>query len=54
MRALRLMLLVLPLGLGGCLSFSSSNPPPPKNNTTIVVPPGTSVVCSNGQPLPCQ
>jgi len=54
MRALRLILLVLPLGLGGCLSFSSSDPSPPRNNTTIVVPPGTSVVCSNGQAPPCQ
>jgi hypothetical protein len=34
-----LFVLLLPLGLGGCLSFSSSDPPPPAHNTTIVTPP---------------
>ena len=48
MRVIRLILMWLPLALGGCLSFSSSNPRPPANNTTIVVPPGSTVVCSNG------
>jgi hypothetical protein len=39
---LALLVLLLPLALGGCLSFSSSNPPPPAN-TTVVVPPGSTV-----------
>jgi hypothetical protein len=40
MRVLVMLLpLLLPLLLGGCLSFSSSNPNPPANNT-VVVPPG--------------
>jgi hypothetical protein len=50
MRTLTLALL-LPLCLGGCLSFSSSSPP----RQTIVVPPSnsTTVVCSNGTQPPC-
>jgi len=44
--------ILVPLMLGGCLSFHE-NPPPPKN-TTVVVPPGSTVTCSNGQPGPCQ
>jgi len=32
-------ILLLPLALCGCLSFSSSNPSPPAHNTTVVVPP---------------
>ena len=43
-----LLAVVLPLSLGGCLSFSSS--PPPK--TTVVVPPGSTVTC-NGAPGAC-
>jgi hypothetical protein len=46
-----LIVALIPLGLGGCLSFSDNSPPPP--HTTIVVPPGASVSCSNGQPGPC-
>ena len=42
---MRLLALLFPLLLGGCLSFSSSNPPPPKANT-IVLPPGTTLVCT--------
>jgi hypothetical protein len=38
-----LLVLLLPLALGGCLSFSSSNPPPPASNTTVVTPPGSTV-----------
>jgi hypothetical protein len=45
----RLILLLLPLSLGGRLSFRSSNRPPP-NQATIVVPSGSAVVCSNGSP----
>jgi hypothetical protein len=40
---LALIVLLLPLALGGCLSFSSSNPPPPARDT-VVVPPGSAVV----------
>jgi hypothetical protein len=45
-----LLAVLVPLSLGGCLSFHES-PPPAK--TTIVVPPGSTVSCSNGQPGPC-
>ena len=34
-----LIVLLLPLALAGCLSFSSSDPPPPANHTTVVTPP---------------
>ncbi len=37
MRYLSLAVVLLPLALGGCFSFSSSNPSPP-NHTTVVVP----------------
>jgi hypothetical protein len=50
MRKLRIAVLVLPLALAGCLSFSSSDPPPP-NKTTVVVPQGSTATCS---PSPCQ
>ncbi len=46
-----LLVVMIPLGLGGCLSFHE-NPPAPKN-TTIVVPPGSTVTCSNGRSGPC-
>ena len=42
-----LLVALVPLALGGCLSFHE-NPPPPKN-TTIVVPPGSTVTCGPGQ-----
>jgi hypothetical protein len=32
--------LLLPLALAGCLSFSSSSPSPPAQHTTIVTPSG--------------
>ncbi len=32
------LVVLAPLALAGCLSFSSSNPPPP-SHTTVVVPP---------------
>jgi hypothetical protein len=44
-----LIVVLIPLGLGGCLSFSSSSPP----RTTVVVPPGSTVTCSNGTTGPC-
>jgi hypothetical protein len=47
-----LLVALMPLSLGGCLSFSHTSSPPPKN-TTIVVPPGSTVTCPNGQPAPC-
>jgi hypothetical protein len=31
-------IMLLPLALAGCLSFSSSNPSPPASNTTVVTP----------------
>ncbi|HEY8288263.1 MAG TPA: hypothetical protein VIG49_03270 [Acetobacteraceae bacterium] len=39
---LALVLLLLPLALSGCLSFSSSNPPPPAHNTVVVPPNSTT------------
>jgi hypothetical protein len=48
-----LLALLLPLALAGCFSFSSSSPRAPASNT-VVLPPGTTVVCSNGAPPPCQ
>jgi len=50
---MRLLVLLIPLAVSGCLSFSSSNPPPPAPKT-VVLPPGTTIVCSNGSPPPCQ
>jgi hypothetical protein len=47
-----MVVLIVPLALGGCVSLSSSNPPPP-SNTTVVVPQGTTVVCPNGTSPPC-
>ena len=44
---------LVPLALGGCLSFSSTNPSPPAN-TTVVVPQGSTTTCSNGTAPPCQ
>nr|WP_294524914.1 hypothetical protein [uncultured Rhodopila sp.] len=38
--AFAVLLLLLPLGLSGCLSFSSSDPPPP-SHTTVVMPSGS-------------
>jgi hypothetical protein len=49
---LPLLVLLLPLSLAGCLSFSSSSPRPPAANT-IILPPGTTVLCPNGRPPPC-
>jgi hypothetical protein len=39
-KAMRLAfaIVLLPLALAGCLSFSSSNPSPPASNTTVVAP----------------
>ncbi len=45
-----LLVILVPLSLGGCLSYTES--PTPKT-TTVVVPPGSAVVCANGQPGPC-
>jgi hypothetical protein len=51
----KMLLLLLPLALSGCLSFSSSEPP---KTTTVVVPaqPATApatIVCQTGSPPPC-
>jgi hypothetical protein len=45
-----LLAALIPLSLGGCLSFHE-NPPPARS--TVVVPPGSTVTCSNGMPGPC-
>jgi len=45
-----LLVLVLPLGLGGCFSYHETEPP---RNTTVVVPPGSVAVCPNGLSPPC-
>jgi hypothetical protein len=47
-----LLAVLIPLSLGGCLSFSDTSSPPP-THTTVVVPSGSAVTCSNGQPAPC-
>jgi uncharacterized protein YceK len=47
-----LLVVLIPLGLGGCLSVSDTSSPPPAH-TTIVAPPGSTVSCSNGMPGPC-
>ncbi|MBS0643727.1 MAG: hypothetical protein U1E70_17150 [Acetobacteraceae bacterium] len=44
-----LLACLIPLSLGGCLSFSSSPPP----RTTVVVPPGSTVTCADGRVGPC-
>jgi hypothetical protein len=46
-----LLVALIPLSLGGCLSFHEN--PPPAKNTTIYVPPGSSITCSNGMAPPC-
>jgi hypothetical protein len=51
MRKLLILIALVPLGLGGCISVHESAPPP--KNTTIVVPPGSTVTCANGQMPPC-
>ena len=47
------LILLLPLALAGCFSFSSSNPSPPRHDTTVIVPQGTRPVCANGTAPPC-
>lgn len=47
-----LLVLLIPVALAGCISFSSSSPRPPASNT-IVVPPGSTAVCPNGSAPPC-
>lgn len=46
-----LLVALMPLSLGGCISIQSDLPPP--RRTTIIVPPGYTVNCTNGQPGPC-
>ena len=33
-----LAVLLLPLALAGCVTFSSSNPPPPQRDTVVLPP----------------
>jgi len=49
MRRLIVVLLV-PLTLGGCLSYTA---PPQPAHTTVVVPNGSAVACPNGAAPPC-
>ncbi|GJG98030.1 hypothetical protein [Cupriavidus pauculus] len=44
------VLLLLPMVLAGCVSFSSSDPNPPQRTTVVTPPPGSTTVCSPG---PC-
>ena len=57
-RIFRILPLLAPLALAGCLSFTSEHAQQPPQNTTVVVPPSsggtTTVVCSNGAPPPCE
>jgi hypothetical protein len=46
-----LLVALIPLSLGGCLSYTDTSPPP--RSTTVVVPPGSTITCSNGMPGPC-
>jgi hypothetical protein len=52
-RPMRVLVLLVPLLVAGCFSFSSSSPTPPASNT-VVLPPGASVVCSDGTRPPCR
>lgn len=46
-----LLLLIVPVSLAGCVSFSSSDPQPPARTTVVTPPAGSSTtVCSPG---PC-
>ncbi|MCW3474878.1 hypothetical protein [Limobrevibacterium gyesilva] len=55
---LSIFAVLLPVCLGGCLSFTGTTPAketvvvPPANTTTVVPAPAT-VVCSNGLRPPC-
>lgn len=52
-----LAVLIAPLALAGCLSFSSNHPAKEPSNTTVVVPPGnsgTTVICQDGSQPPCR
>lgn len=48
---LSMLLLLLPLGVAGCILYSGTSTP---SHNTIVVPPGSVVYCSNGYAPPCQ
>jgi hypothetical protein len=50
------LILLLPLALAGCLSFSSSSPPRQTivvPQTTTALPPGSRVICADGTQPPC-
>ena len=45
------VILMLPICLAGCVSFSSSDPNPPQKTTVVTPAPGTTTtICS---PAPC-
>ena len=46
-----IVILMLPIYLAGCVSFSSSDPNPPQKTTVVTPAPGTTTtICS---PAPC-
>jgi hypothetical protein len=45
----RLLVLLAPIALAGCISYTSSQP----SHTTVTAPPGSTVICGNGQAPPC-
>ncbi|KWR86907.1 hypothetical protein RN01_01385 [Cupriavidus sp. SHE] len=46
-----ILILMLPICLAGCVSFSSSDPSPPQKTTVVTPAPGTTTtICS---PAPC-
>lgn len=47
----RLLALLLPLVLAGCITFSSDSPSPPAANS--VVAPSASAACADGAAPPC-
>ncbi len=49
MRLLRLLALLAPAALAGCISYSST----PPAHTTVTAPPGSTVVCTSGAQPPC-
>jgi hypothetical protein len=53
MQGLRLIALLLPVTLAGCLSFSSSEPSPPERTTVVVPQSGTVTTTPGCNTTPC-
>lgn len=49
MRLLRWFVVLAPVALAGCISYTSTTPA----RTTVQAPPGSTVVCGNGGQPPC-